>query len=522
MRRRLLTVVFAASCVAAVLAAGTGPGVQGSTGDANWFTDGGDPQRQSWQTHEATLSTANVKDLTLLWTYQTDNQPRSMHALFPPLIAGRVDTASGQKQIAVVAGVSDNLYAIDVRDGSLIWRKHFEGGPGTSGTVFCPGGQTANAVIGPGATPGAYIVYALSWDGRLHQLDLATARDVEPPSPFTPPNAKPYALNLSHGVVYTATGQGCGGSNAFYGYDLATRKVGSFAPGSGGLWGRTGPSVGRDGTIYEGSGDGQYDPAHGLYGLSVLAVKQNPDTKALELKDWFTPPSQEFMFRRDMDLNVTSPVFEFQGREYLVESSKACRVWLLDTSALGGADHRTALYTSSPLCNENFNHAAEGVWGAISSYVDRAGARWVLVPFYGPKHTDFHFPTEYGDVVHGAVAAFRVERKAGQAVLTPAWVSRDMNHAEPPVIANGVVFAFGSGEVVTQVAPQQLGNIPTEQRIANSTHATIYALDARTGKELWSSGERITSWNHFGGLSIANGRVYISTFDGKVFCFGLS
>ena len=49
----------------------------------------------------------------------------------------------------------------------------------------------------------------------------------------------------------------------------------------------------------------------------------------------------------------------------------------------------------------------------------------------------------------------------------------------------------------------------------------LYALDAQTGKELWSSGDQITSWNHWSGLSVANGRVYINTFDGNLYCFGI-
>ena len=31
-------------------------------------------------------------------------------------------------------------------------------------------------------------------------------------------------------------------------------------PGSGGMWPRTGPSIGKDGTVYAGTGDGDYDP----------------------------------------------------------------------------------------------------------------------------------------------------------------------------------------------------------------------------------------------------------------------
>ena len=37
-------------------------------------------------------------------------------------------------------------------------------------------------------------------------------------------------------------------------------------------------------------------------------------------------------------------VFEYKGREYTVQSSKECRIWLLDTSAMGGEDHRTPTF----------------------------------------------------------------------------------------------------------------------------------------------------------------------------------
>ena len=151
------------------------------------------------------------------------------------------------------------------------------------------------------------------------------------------------------------------------------------------------------------------------------------------------------------------------------------------------------------------------------------GTRYVLVPFWGPKHSQFSAPIEYGDVWRGAVAAFKMEERAGKVVLTPVWLSRDMDQAEPPVVANqSVVFAYGSGENTAQSDPATgLGFNSAVNRIAHSTHATLYALDAHTGKELWSSGDQITSFNHFSGLSVANGRVYIGTYDGMLYCFAV-
>ena len=53
------------------------------------------------------------------------------------------------------------------------------------------------------------------------------------------------------------------------------------------------------------------------------------------------------------------------------------------------------------------------------------------------------------------------------------------------------------------------------------THAVLYALDGATGDELYSSGELIDSWNHYGGLSLSNGKLYVTTYDARVYVFGL-
>src|SRR5437867_1137832 len=93
---------------------------------ADWLTDGGNPQRTNWQKDEKILTTGNVKNMKLLWKLKLDNQPRQMHSLFPPLIINSVNTPGGVKQIAIVAGVSDNIYAIGVEEGEVIWKKHFD------------------------------------------------------------------------------------------------------------------------------------------------------------------------------------------------------------------------------------------------------------------------------------------------------------------------------------------------------------------------------------------------------------
>ena len=514
---------------------------------ADWLTDGGNPQRTAWQQDEKILTTANARNMKLLWKVKTDNQPREMHSLLPVLIAGRVATDAGPKEIGVVTGVSDNIYGIDVEKGELLWKKRFEYTAGPiprGGGTLCPGGITATPVIGPTNTPGKYTIYAASWDGTLHQLNIADGTDVSPPSKFIPPNGKPYALNLWNNVIYTHTAQGCGGNpNVVYAYDLATHRVSVYAPAGGGMWGRTGPAIDSTGALYAGTGDGLYDPDNHVYGQAWIAVKLDPQTKELKLRDHYAPTNAEWLFKRDLDLNVTPAIFTYRGRELWVSSSKECRIWLLDTKNFGGEDQRTPLYRTPLLCNEEANFARAGAWGAMASWEDARGTRWVLMPFWGSKHPQYKYPVEHGPITNGAIAAFRVEEKGAKFELAPAWVSRDMFMAEPPVVANGIVFAYGSGENTEQRWPEPAPGEPnpvfsnprspvdgselpisgqSQRRIAASTHAVLYALDGQTGRELWSSGNQIASWNHWGGLSVANGRVYIGTYDGVVYCFGLT
>ncbi len=265
------------------------------------------------------------------------------------------------------------------------------------------------------------------------------------------------------------------------------------------------------------------EPEHGVYGNGIIGVASDPVTKAAKLVDYYGPSNAAWLWKRDLDMQVSCAIFKYKGKELMVDAGKECVMYLMDTDSIGGDDHRTPLHRTPLYCNEEVNFASAGVWGSLATWEDARGTRWVLSPFWGPKHSKFVAPIENGVVKKGAVVAFKVTEKAGKPTLVPAWISRDMDRAEPPVIANGVVFAYGSGEDTDQAAYDiGLEYNSAEQRIKHSTRAVLYALDAQTGKELWNSGDAIASWNHWSGLSIANGRVYLSTFDGYQYCFGLT
>ena len=54
-----------------------------------------------------------------------------------------------------------------------------------------------------------------------------------------------------------------------------------------------------------------------------------------------------------------------------------------------------------------------------------------------------------------------------------------------------------------------------------SSMRVFQALDPMTGDELYTSGDAMDSWNHYGGMALSGGNFYVSSYDDRVFAFGL-
>ena len=502
----------------------------------DWATDGGDNQRTAWNKQEKTLTKDNVKNLKLLWKLETHNQVRALHSLMPVLVLAQLNTPGGVKQVGFVSGISDNLYAFDTDTGQIIWQKHWDypepagrGGGGGGGQApnqgpehlgfLRPGGSSDTPVIGPPDAQGRRPIYFVTGDGMLHMLNAATGEDLQPA--FMLHTGKGWSLNLVDNVIWMANTY-AGESISAVKLDDPQHKVMSFNAGSGGAWGRRGAVIDSTGTAWTTTGDGVYDPTSDppRYANSVIGVQIAGDQ--LKLKDYYTPTNWDWLRKRDLDPNNTPTIFNFKGRELMAASGKECRVYLLDPKSLGGENHQTPLFKTPLFCNEEVDFQDAGSWGALSTWEDPSGTRWVLAPFWGPAHSQAKFPIMNTPLTKdGGVAAFKVEDKNGTPELSPAWISRDMKRGEPVVIANGMVFGYGSGEETKQAWPDIGLQFDSTIRAEKGTHATIYILDAQTGKELWSSGSQMHQWNHFSGITVANGRVYLGTYDGTLYCFGL-
>jgi outer membrane protein assembly factor BamB len=507
-----------------LLLASTAPGIAG-----DWLTFGHDPQRTGWAFEETTLTPANVANLGLKWKSKLKNDPYSLSALTPPVVASDISTNKGLRPVVYLAGITGTVFALDAETGDELWTRTLKyvvlpGKGGYQGTFLCPNGITATPVIDKSTS----LLYVIGGDGALYGLDLGSGRIRYGPVNFVAAYSKNASLNLVDGIVYTTLAQGCGnGLSGFYSVDVRhahrplVRQLLLSNTNTAGIWGRGGPVIGTNGRVYGGTADGVFDPIAGDFSNTVIAASL-PD---LNLADYFLPSNWRYIRAKDFDLGATSPVyFGWRNRNLLAHGAKEGLIYLMDADKLGGGDHQTTLYTSPRFGNDRAACCEGlGIWGGFSTFRDTDGATWLYVPMGGPPASEApKFPMANGDAPHGSVMAFKVaadprtdSRTGDNPVLEPAWISGDFNLPDPVVISNGVVFGLSTGENAVQRGGEA-------NRLKNTQPAVLKALDARTGKELYNSGDAFATWVHFSGLAVSNGKVYAVDHDSTVYCFGLA
>jgi hypothetical protein len=474
----------------------------------------------NWQKAETEISTDTVaKDFKFLWKLKLGKQSRKSSSFSEPLLYPGLITGRGFKDLALLAD-ANTLYAVDSELGELVWKKTFAT-PSACGNIqvvteppqVIHFGARPAAKLGAPAPPprppdeplprdqrrvgvaagGGYFglrgVYAVTSDGYIHEQIMATGLDYAPPVKFLgPQNGSSFGLNMNDKVVYTATGSGCHNMpNVVWSIDLNTPDypVNSYKTQKISLAGLSGPAIGRDGTAYLVTGSGPAVPP--LYANSVVALT----AKELKVKDWYTPSSS-------VKGLSASPVAVIDKEKELIAAPGADGgLVLLDSASLGGADHHTPLAQTGKLSKG----AKRGAWEGLATSQDKSGAFWILASINGPVQPGVQFANNNGPAAHGSIVAFKVEEQDGHTMLTPGWISRDLINPAPPVIANGVVFALEGGNP--------------------SGRATLYALDAATGKQLYASGDAIQTYSHLAGVSVGDGHVFFTTHDNTLYSFGI-
>ncbi|MDA0205469.1 MAG: PQQ-binding-like beta-propeller repeat protein [Acidobacteria bacterium] len=512
----------------------------------DWLTWGGDPQRSGWVKSGSEINSSNVAGLGLAWKTQIEqNVPIEIESgasmLTAPLVVTDVATAQGNKDLVFTLSFANTLAALDAETGQIVWKQQFRDStaPPRAANWLCTNTPTATPVIDKASSA----IYFLTADGTLHGVSLSNGEDKIPPTAFVPPFSRNWSLNLVDGVLYTTVGRGCGAkpggglvSSQMTAMDLTdpARPVTRFGTSSArpsGVWGRAGLAWGPHG-LYGQTADGPWDPAADQWGQTLVAL----EPKTLELLDYFTPANLDMINKLDLDFGSSGPLaFSFGDWELVAAAGKEGTIYLLDAKELGGEDHRTPLFELK-VANDAYLYASMGVWGAMSTAVDASGDRWLYVPIWGPVSNNVSNLTyAHGLAPDGAIIALKLVMEEEKPALQPVWISRNLSKPEPPIIVNDVVIAISTGEnsIQRHTDPRYLqiyqkdgqplstrGILSAQERGQNTANTVLYAFDAQTGKELFSSQELVNEWTHLSSVTTGAGKIYVTTRDATIHAFG--
>ena len=519
-------------------------------------TAGFDAQRSNWVRTDVRINRDSIGDgsFKFLWKHKYPGEPRQLESLTQPVLLDFLVGYVGFKSLAFFGGADDVLYSIDTDLAKPYWTTHLTSmaavGSTPGSTWTCPGGlfaapsrvtprvpttfggfgggggRATSAVGEPGkgaavlsqvrpqrpqgppsgdvppppAGPartapsvpfgGVDPLWTMGSDGYLRTVRVTDGGQVDPPVPFLPPNARPSSLISVDGLVYTSTSNNCGNApNGVWALDLLSKekKVTMWDTGGANVAGS--PAIGTSGIVYAATGAQPPESRPWLaaektgprYANSVVAL----DRVTLDVKDWFTANGAP-------NFSASPMVFRHKGKDFVTVTGNDGRVYLLDGTSLGGADHKTPLFATPPTAMSGAGAAA-----GMATWQDADGTRWLLAP------------------LAGKIAAFKVVDKGGAVALEAAWQSRELGVPLAPIVVNGIVFAAASGQYYGPDA-----GLSAAERAKRSTPAVLYALDPATGKELWSSGSTITSFAR-AGLAAGGGQVYLVTYDNTLYAFGI-
>lgn len=477
-----------------------------------------------------TPSNVNVNQFGLLFTRTVSSLVWSQ----PLYVANVAIPNKGTRNVFYVMTEIGDMYAFDADNSSEtapLWQRKLIAPP--LGLEFSVGTPTIDPAAGT-----IFLTVKSTYNGaaqfRLHALDIKTGTDrsgspvlIQATVPGNGPGSiggkqsfrassqkqRPGIL-LSNGYVYL----GFGGSvdefdpNALWkgwvlAYNASTLKqaaVFCVSPDAngGGIWqANNGLASDAQGNIYFSTGNGNNNPpsfnaATGgrNYGNSIL--KLSPASAGMGVLDWFTPWDQDFLERADQDIASCGPML-IPNTNLLVTGEKQGRLFLLNRSNMG---HFRASDNSQ---------IAQEIKGAVRGHLHGSPLYW-----NGPLGQHIYVWSE-----HDYAKAFKFNGSA----LSTAPVMKSTMPAPPGM--PGAMLSLSANGATNGIV---WANLPWQgDANQNIVPGVLRALDANDlSKELWNS-QQLASRDAFGLFAkfscptIANGKVYLSTFSNKIGVYGL-
>ncbi len=451
---------------------------------ASWLAYGHDAQLTNFVPSRL-LTPRTAPYLADKWTTKLDGA-----IVASPLYASGVSVDGGQRDVLLFETEAGSIYALDPLDGSIIWRDSF-------GAITTP--DDACGSYGFSSTPAIDeqrgVVYAISADGHLHALDLASGAEKAgwPVDVTTARNQYEYVwagLRLLGDTLYVGVSSYCdqpgpndlAAEGRLVGIDVQSgTETARFDPvpgfgNLGGIWGWGGVSISPDGSdLFTGVGNAYvFDPSCNChletvgYGNSMVRLTPSLEPVASdrpqEVVD--TPPGA------DIDFGAAPLLFQPPGCPPLAAANNKLGIlYIWDQEAL----------EAGPLFSFRVGDGVEPFVG------QPAYSPWLGMFF--DSHAEVGGESKEGD----GIAAFEVDKGCK---IRRTWLTNiGLGNEPPPIVIGDTVVAAG-GDAGGYVA-----------------------LDGYTGEVVWSfsTGSAAT-------LSppIAVGdKIYGGDLDGNARAFGL-
>lgn len=475
-------------------------------GGSDWMTVGNDVQRSYWLRGDGKISeqTMRKSGFDVQWKMKLKNTARQQQALTPPALLDFYISYRGFRTLGFFGGSGDTTIGVDTDLARLEWQN----GAGTSmakpGTAACPGGMTSTITRptivpyppsggrGTGRANPARSGVGEPFEGAVTLKRAMPATPPPPPAPAKPGRVATPPSPFSRTPLYVNAVTGDGMLHQMYVSNGEEPKVPvQFIPAGAHS---TGLTV-FDGNAYIATVNGCNGVENGIWAINLegkTVSHWKATGKNVEgLNGFAVGPEGELYVASGSQLValsegklaqraaystggsdfVSSPVvFNFGGKNFVAASTVDGRVHVVDAAGMTG------------VAKSDVVAKAGYAVGALASWEDENKVRWILVP------------------TGTNVTALKLAEAAGAVAFQAGWSTPALVNPLPPSVVNGVVFAAGAGKA----------GVP----------AKLYAFEGATGKELWNSGAKITSYITTGGLSAGGGRVYLSTADSTQYAFG--
>jgi hypothetical protein len=503
------------------------------------LTQHNDLGRTGANLNETSLNVTNVNtnQFGLVFTRAVDDEIHTQ-----PLILTNVDIpGKGARNLVIVATVNDSLYAFDADDPSVTapyWQTNFLAPNvvpprNTDMTGACGGnykdfagsfGIVGTPVIDPSSGT-LYVVvrtkeFGTNYVQRLRALDARTGIE-RPGSPAviasgtTSGNTFAYKQNqraglaLVNGYVYIAWSSHCdwGPYNGWiYGYNTASLAkppvtFNATASGSqGGIWmSDQAPPADASGNVYVSTGNGSWNGSSS-FGESFLKLTR--DVGSLSLTDWFTPYNWLSLNGSDADLG-SGGVLLIPGTSLLFSGGKAGWLYLVDGSNMG----HVSSGTSDTNIVQNWSIGGHSVHG---------GPVW----WDGPTGSFAYIWAAALDHLR----QYKFDRVLGEFSSTTPFAQSSTvgGSGQPGGLLSLSADGTNAGSGILWASVNTSGNANQ-----GTVAGTLHAYDAQNvGTELWNSDmiagrDALGNFAKFVAPTVANGKVYVSTFSHRLVVFGL-